>query len=166
MLVASRRMPIDWTARHALASAAWLSAAVVGGVALAWLGTDTAGGARLAAAYGAAGLLGWMSNLVIGMSYKLFPGFVVAARAERGRPPVPIATLAVPDALPPLVFSGFNAGVAGCVVGTAAGLGDLALAGAALLAVTGVVYGAGTVRTLAFTLVDPRRPSPPLAVLP
>jgi hypothetical protein len=113
-----------------------------------------------------AGLLGWMSNLVIGMSYKLFPGFVFAARSERGRPAVAIASISVPEGLRPLVFVGFNAGVAISVLGLVIGLSAPALAGAVLLAVTGFVYGAGTVRTLAFTVVDPPRPATPLVVLP
>jgi hypothetical protein len=164
-LVGSRRLPIDWTAGHALASAVWCAIAVATGVTLAFLGVETPLGARLAAAYGIAGLLGWMSNLVIGMSYKLFPGFVAATRAERGRPPAPIASLSVPGALPPLVFVGFNVGVAASALGVVLGLDALALAGAGVLAVSGSVYGAGTLRTLAFALVDPP-PAGPLAVLP
>jgi hypothetical protein len=165
-LVASRRMPIDWTARHALASAVWCALAVAGGVTLAIVGAEELSGARLATAYGVAGLLGWMSNLVIGMSYKLFPGFVTAARADRGRPAAPIATIAVPEALPPLVFVGFNGGVGVIALGVGLGIDVLAVAGASVLAVSGFVYGAGTLRTLAFAVVDPPRPATPLAVLP
>jgi hypothetical protein len=165
-MAASRRMPIDWSARHALASAVWCMLAVAGGVTLAVVGTDTAPGARLAAAYGMAGLLGWMSNLVIGMSYKLFPGFVIAARNELGRAAVPLASVSVPDGVQPVVFVAFNAGIVGATSGVIGNVAALALAGGMLLAAAGCLYGAATVRTLGFTLRDPRRPSGGLAVLP
>jgi hypothetical protein len=165
-LVASRRMPIDWSARHALASACWCVLAVAGGVTLAIVGTETQQGARLAAAYGMAGLLGWMSNLVIGMSYKLFPGFVLAARSERGCAAVPLASVSVPGSVQPVVFVVFNAGVLGAALGVIGGVALLALAGGTLLASAGCLYGAVTVRTLGFTLRDPRRSPGPLAVVP
>ena len=66
---------------------------------------------RLAAAYGVAGIVGWMSNLIIGISYKLFPGFVAAARTQLGRRPVPLAVLGAPARLPSITFGAFNAGV-------------------------------------------------------
>jgi len=165
-LVQSRRLPIDWSARHALASAAWLAATVLAGVVLAGVGAGDAAGARLAAAYGVAAVLGWMSNLVIGMSYKLFPGFVSAARAERARAAVPIAVLAVPNGLQPVVFVLFNAGLALTVAGLLAGLPPLAFAGTLVLTPAGLTYALASARTLAFVLVDPRRPAAQLAVLP
>jgi hypothetical protein len=43
-----------------------------------------------------------------------------------------------------------------------AGLEPLAVAGSVLLAVAGAIYGAATVRTLAFTVVDPAPPASPI----
>lgn len=165
-VVGSRRLPLDWTARHALASAVWLAASLAGGIGVAFLGGDDALGARVAAAYGVAGILGWMSNILIGVSYKLFVGFVSGARAERGRPPVPMDTLAVPASVQPAVFALFNAGAALTAGGLVAGSVAAATAGAVVLAAGGVLYAAVTARTLSFTVLDPRRPVSPLAVLP
>src|SRR5262249_5714405 len=72
---------------------------------------DLEPGARLAAAYGVAALLGWMTNLVVGISYKLFPGFVAAARSESGRGAVPIASLGVPQRAQAPIFLLVNAGL-------------------------------------------------------
>jgi hypothetical protein len=107
-----------------------------------------------------------MSNLIVGVSYKLFPGFVAAARTERGRPVAPLAALGVPTWLPPPVFAGFNAGVAAVVAGLLVGDATLAHGGGAVQAVAGLVYAAGTARTLSFTVRDPRGRPDPLAVLP
>jgi hypothetical protein len=165
-LVRTRRMPIDWTARHALASAVWLALTLLGGVVLAASGGEHAFGARLAGAYGVAGLLGWMSNILIGVSYKLFPGFVAAARAERGRRALPVADLGVSAWARPAVLVLFNGGVAVAVLGLLAGRVPLATAGTIGIAAAGLLYGTATARTLAFTVLEPRRPVSPLAVLP
>lgn len=93
-VVVSHRLPLDWTTWQAVASTAWCAFAAAGGAATAVVGVDDALGARLAAAYAIAGLLGWFSNLLIGVSYKLFPAFVMAARTELGRAQVPLAALA------------------------------------------------------------------------
>jgi hypothetical protein len=165
-LVRARRMPIDWTARHALASALWLALTLGVGLVLAMHGAEDVFGVRLAAAYGVAGLLGWMSNILIGVSYKLFPGFVAATRAERGRPALPIADLGVPGGARPVVLVLFNGGVAVLVLGLLAGWVPLATAGAVGLTAAGALYGVTTARTLAFTVLEPRRPVSSLAVLP
>jgi hypothetical protein len=165
-LVRARRMPIDWTARHALASALWLALTLGVGLVLAMHGAEDVFGVRLAAAYGVAGLLGWMSNILIGVSYKLFPGFVAATRAERGRPALPIADLGVPGGARPVVLVLFNGGVAVLVLGLLAGWVPLATAGAVGLTAAGALYGVTTARTLAFTVLEPRRPVSSWAVLP
>jgi hypothetical protein len=165
-VVASRRMPMDWTAWHAVASAGWVAVAALTGVVLAVVGGDDALGARLAAAYGVAGIVGWMSNLIVGISYKLFPGFVAAARAQRRRPPVPMAVLAVPAAIQPIAFAAFNAGVIALVLGLLAEHSLTVQLGGTLLAGAGVVYAIGVGRTLLFTLRDPRGERHPLSVLP
>ena len=165
-LVSSRRMPMDWTAWHAVTGAAWVVFCGLAGFVLARHGASDELGARLAAAYGVAGIVGWMSNLIVGVSYKLFPGFVAAARSQRGRPPVPLATLAVPNALPPIAFAALNLGTLLVVLGLLAAE-PLALAlGGGLLATAGSTYAIGAARTLLFVVRDPRGRRNPLAVLP
>jgi hypothetical protein len=165
-VVATRRMPMDWTAWHAVASAGWIACTALAGVTLAAHGADDQLGARLAAAYGVAGIAGWMSNLIVGVSYKLFPGFVAAARAYRGRRAVPIAVLGATPRVPPVVFGAMNAGVAAVVVAL---LGEIAWAlrgGGVLLALGGLAYAAVAGRTLSFVVRDPRGAWSPLSVLP
>jgi hypothetical protein len=165
-LVASRRMPVDWTARHAVAGVVWLAATIGAGLGVLALGAYTAAGARLAAAYGAAGILGWMSNLIIGVSYRLFPGFVVAARTAGRRAPLPLAVLGVPGWTAPPTFCAYNGGLVLLVGGLAVGSPGALFAGSVVLALAGLVYGLATARTLAFVVRDPRARLPPLAVLP
>ena len=88
-------MPLDFTARHAVAGIAWLVLAIGCGVSLAVIGPQGVAGNRIAAAYGTMGLLGWVSNFIIGMSYQLFPGFVVHARTSAGWRAVTIAELSL-----------------------------------------------------------------------
>ena len=123
-------------------------------------------GARLAAAYGAAAIVGWMSNLIVGVSHKLFPGFVAAARAQRDRSPVPLVVLGMPDHLPPLVFALLNGGTLLVVLTLLAGWSSLLPIGGGLLALAGGLYAAGAGRTLLFTVRDPSGRPNPLAVLP
>ncbi|MFN8543260.1 MAG: hypothetical protein U0807_03530 [Candidatus Binatia bacterium] len=165
-VIRTHRMPIDWTGRHAIASAVWCVVAVAAGVALALIGAETETGVHLTAAYAAAGLLGWMSNMVIGVSYKLFPGFVAAARTERGRRVVPMGVLGVRAPLQAVVCVLFNIGVAVTAGGLLLGTWGIALPGTLLLAAGGLAYAAGTSRTIAFAFTDPRRPWSPLEVLP
>ncbi|HZR81454.1 MAG TPA: hypothetical protein VFD92_10200 [Candidatus Binatia bacterium] len=165
-VVASHRLPLDWTAWHAIVAACWCLAAVAGGIAVAVEGVQSAVGARFAAVYGVAGLVGWLSNLIIGVSYKLFPAFVTSARSERARPGVPLAALGVPERIKPAVFALFNAGVAIAVAGLLLDEERMTAAGAAIAAAGGVSYAAATLRTLAFVLVDPRGEPDPLAIVP
>ncbi len=165
-VVRTHRLPLDWTARHAIASIGWCLVAAAAGLALVVLGAQSEHGAHLAAAYGAAGLLGWLSNLVIGVSYKLFPGFVAGTRSERARRPVPLAVLGVPERVQPAVFVAFNLGTAALAGGLLGDLAPLVLGGMLVAAAGAVLYAASTARTLAFTVLDPRRPPDPLAVLP
>ncbi len=148
-LMHTRRMPLDWTARHALAGFLWLIAAAVAGLALSLSGAASLADSRIAAAFGAAGLLGFFSNFIIGMSYHLFAGFVGRARAAAGW------TAATADSLihrrPRLpVFVMFNGGAAILALALLAGRQALAEAGAALVAIGGVIYVAATLRTLSF----------------
>ena len=165
-LVGSHRLPIDWTARHAMASGVWLAFAIALGLALLGTGVDQPSGARLGAAYGVAGLLGWMTNLVIGISYKLFPGFVAAARRERGLPAAPITSLGVAQRAHAPIFALVNAGLAATVAGLAAGWMVSAVVGGGAVTIGGLAYVALSARTLAFTVTNPGPPRTSLPVLP
>jgi hypothetical protein len=165
-LVTRRRMPMDWTAWHAVASAGWVAVAALAGTVLVVVGGNDVVGTRIAAAYGVAGIVGWMSNLIVGVSYKLFPGFVAAARTQLGRPAVPMAVLRVPAQLPPIVFAGLNVGVVAIVLGILVDVSPAVLLGGTLLAATGILYAIGTERTLLFTVREPRGEWGPLSVLP
>lgn len=156
-LVRRRRTQIDWTMRHALAGIVCLLLAIGLGFSLLWIDPDSDLGNRVAGAYGVLGLLGWVTNLIIGMSFKLFPGFVVGVRERRGW-----ATLAIPELslqrCRPLVFFLLNAGV----LTLAGGLiqGDVAIArlGALVLAPGGLIYAAVMGRTLSYAYRSSVRP--------
>ena len=148
-IVVTRRMPIDWTPRHALVGVASLAIALALGIALTRAGGDSVWGARIAPAYGVAGLLGFFSNFIIGMSYKLFPAFVTRARQGRGWPAVTIDELSIVRTRW-FVFGAFNGGVALMITGFMAGAIELAGTGAILIAAGGIVYSSTTLWTLSF----------------
>jgi hypothetical protein len=148
-LMRTRRMPLDWTPRHAICGILWLVMAIAMGIALTFTGAGGEYGSRIASAYGVTGLLGWISNFIIGMSYQLFPGFVARARVGAGWPPVTIAELSIPRSRP-FVFIAYNLGVAMVAGGLLAGSIDLAVAGSASIAAGGIVYAAVTLWTLSF----------------
>ncbi len=166
-LVRSRRMPIDFTARHAIAGIIWLPLAIICGLALAVIGPQGIEGNRIAAAYGTMGLLGWVSNFIIGMSYQLFPGFVTHARSAAGLRAVTIAELSIKRPRW-LVFVAYNAGVATLVVGFMFSSVGLAEIGALGIALGGLVYSATTLWTLSFAYrkAIPSAANAPLRVLP
>ncbi len=148
-MVARRRMPLGWTPRHALAGIAGLAVAIALGIALTLTGGDSYWGARIAPGYALAGLLGFFSNFIIGMSYQLFPGFVACARQGRGWAAVTIAELSVMRTRW-FVFGAFNAGVAVMIAGFMAGSLGTIQAGAILGAAGGAAYALTTMWTLSF----------------
>jgi hypothetical protein len=83
-----------------LGAAAACGLAFVGGVDV-----GSARGAHLAVAYGALGLLGWVSNFILGMGTRLAPGLAAAS----GLAPSPL----VSPRLQAVIFCCFNLGVLG-----------------------------------------------------
>ncbi|HLI81003.1 MAG TPA: hypothetical protein VKV03_13540 [Candidatus Binataceae bacterium] len=166
-LMRTRRMPIDSTARHAIAGIVWLVLAIVCGLLLAVIGPQGVEGNRIAAAYGTMGLLGWISNFIIGMSYQLFPGFVSRARASAGWPAVTIAELSIKSPRW-LIFVAYNAGVAMLTAGFMLSSVALAQIGAVGVALGGIIYSATTLWTLSFAYraTAPAAAHKPLRVLP
>jgi hypothetical protein len=148
-MVRRRRMPMDWTPRHALAGVAGLAAAIALGLVLAGIGAESELGARVATAYGVMGILGFFSNFIIGMSYQLFPGFVTRSRQGMGWKVATIGELSAPK--PRLfVFVAFNCGVIAMTAGFLAGSAGAALVGAVSAAAGGLVYSAAMMWTLSF----------------
>ncbi len=148
-MVRSRRMPLDWTTRHALTGLGWLGVSALLGIILSFTGAQGEAGARIASAYGFAGLLGFISNFIIGMSYQLFAGSVARARAGQGWIAVTIAELSKPRPRT-LVFSAFNGGLAIAVAALLSGFVPAAVVGAAAIGVAGLIYSAVTLWTLSF----------------
>jgi hypothetical protein len=166
-LVRSHRMPIDFAARHAMAGIIWLVLAIACGLTLAVIGPQGIAGSRIASAYGAMGLLGWVSNFIIGMSYQLFPGFVVHARSAAGWRAVTIAELSIKSPRW-LIFFSYNGGVVVLVAGFIMSSTVLAHVGALGVAIGGLVYSATTLWTLSFAYrkAVPSAANIPLRVLP
>lgn len=148
-LILARRIALDWATRHALAGLLWMLAAIAAGLTLAWSGAGSGEGSRIAAAFGAAGLLGFFSNFIIGMSYHLFPGFVVRARGVRGWAAAKAGRLSDPRPRP-AIFVLFNTGVVVLAVGLLAGNVTVAQAGAVVTALGGLTYSAIMLWTLSF----------------
>ena len=143
------RLPRGWTSRHAVCGIMWLVIAITTGLALAIVGAGSVAGNRIASAYGVTGLLGWVCNFIIAMSYQLFPGFVARARLIRGLPAVRAAELSTTTHRP-FVFIAYNLGVAMIASGLLAGSVAFAIVGAASLGAAGIVYCAMTLWTLSF----------------
>lgn len=166
-LVRTRRIPIDWTMRHALTGIVCLLLAVGFGFALLWIDPDSELGNRVAGAYGVLGLLGWVTNFIIGMSYKLFPGFVVGVRERRGWSTPAIAALSS-RGIRPIIFVLMNSGVVTLVGGLIAAQATIAWLGALTVSLGGLMYVAVMARTLSYAYRSsvPRPASDPLRILP
>jgi hypothetical protein len=166
-LVRNRRMPIDWTVRHAMAGVVWLVVSAGLGLSLIVIDPGGALGNRIAGAYGALGLLGWVTNFIVGMSYQLFPGFVAGVRTAAGWPPLTVAELSIPR-YRPFVFFSLNIGDLVLASGLLTARVALARWGASTIAVGSVVYVGVTLWTLryAYCRSVPAAASDPLRVLP
>jgi hypothetical protein len=156
-IIASRSGPLDWTMGHVLAAMVCLVLSIIAGIALAQIGVGSPFGARLACAYGVLGLLGWVSNFIVGMFYQLLSGFVARARSALGWPYLSIAELSINRGRP-LVFCALNGGVLLMAGGLLVDHATVAIAGASLIALAGLVSSAAMAWTLSFAY---RRATPP-----
>lgn len=166
-VVSTRRMPIDWTVRHALAGASCLVFCAALGVTLSWIDPGSELGNRITATYGTLGLLGWVSNFIVGMSLQLGPGFVTAARSAAGLPALAIAELSVAR-VRPLVFSFLQIGILLLAVGLLGGNIRLARLGASSFALGGLVYAVVMewILSFAYRRSLPRSAKNPPRILP
>jgi hypothetical protein len=146
-MVSTRRAPLAWPVRHVVAGAAFLAVTAALGLILTSIGAQSAIGARIAAIYGFCGLLGFFSNVIIGVSYNLFPGFVIKARSARGWRAAANADLAI-AAPRALIFAAFNTGIIVACIGFIAANAAIAQVGALLMAAGGIVYCVAALRTL------------------
>ncbi len=154
---ATQGAALGWTGHHAQAALVCLLLALAAGVALAITGVGSAFGNRLACAYGVLGLLGWVSNFIVGMSYQLFAGFVARVRAALDWPHLSVAELSISTGRP-LVFWSLNGGALIMAGGLLLGWVAAAVAGASLIALAGLAYSAAMAWTLSFAY---RRGTPP-----
>jgi hypothetical protein len=116
---------------------------------LALSGVSSGFGNRLACAYGVIGLLGWVSNFIVGMSYQLFAGFVARVRSALDWPHMRVGDLSITNGRP-LVFCALNGGVLMMAGGLLADWIKIAVAGASLIALAGLAYSAAMAWTLSF----------------
>jgi hypothetical protein len=146
---ATRNDALGWAGRHAQAALICLLLAVAAGVTLAISGVSSGFGNRLACAYGVVGLLGWVSNFIVGMSYQLFAGFVARVRTALEWPHIGVGDLSIRSGRP-LVFYALNGGVLLMAGGLLADRITIAVAGASLIALAGLIYSAAMAWTLSF----------------
>jgi hypothetical protein len=157
-LVRSRRMPLDWAVGHALAGICWLLTALALSFTALWFGGWSAEGSPFSGAAAAAGVLGWAGNFMIGMSYHLFPGFVVRVRTAMRFPALTIAELAIPR-FRPLTLMAYNAGLGAVVAALITRAPALGSAGGYLVILAVLPYMATTCWTLSFAYSASAGPS-------
>jgi hypothetical protein len=137
-----KRPALDWGLRFVLTGAAFLLAATALGLALA-LGLLS--GPRVATAYAALALGGWVSTTIVGMMLKIIP-FLVWYRVyspQVGRAPVPtLAQLGWPTA-EGLAYGLLTCGWAGLAAALATGSAPL-IGGAGIALAAGAVCFAAT----------------------
>jgi len=148
-LMGSRRMAIDWSLGHALAGVFWLIVAIALGQVVTSLGGWSLEGASCAGALVTVTLLGWAGNFIIGMSHRLFPGFVARVRAALRFPALTITELSVSRPRP-FILLGFNAGVTAIVAAFMLRAARLAAVGGWLVLGAVVLYAATISWTLSF----------------
>lgn len=152
----ARRMPrppalprLDWSMWQTRAALLWLAGATLLGLALT-AGPDSWAG-PLAWWYGIAGLIGFLSQIVVGMQGRLVPMYAWyrAFAARGGRPPARSAHELPSPAFARIIFAAWTAGVPLLGAGLAGDRRPLVAVASALMlmgVVTGALYLAHMVR--------------------
>ncbi len=148
-LLWAHRKPVDWSVGHAIAGTAWLMVAITLGITLAFNGAQSELGARVASSYGVAGILGWMGNFIIGVSYYLFPAFVVRVRSLRRWCAMSAVELSRPRPRS-AVFVAYNSGLATMVAGLFVANVAICVIATVAIAAGGLLYSGATLWTLTF----------------
>jgi hypothetical protein len=145
---AERQRP-DWSVFHIALSLLCLLAAMALGVYLAW-GPESEARLRAAMAYGVLGLLGFLSQLVVGVAARLLPlAAWLRAFAEGGYAELPASLhTALPQRMLGLVFVLWAFGVPGLALGLALDLARLTSCASTALALAVLVSAAATLRGL------------------
>jgi hypothetical protein len=144
-----RELADDPVQRHFAAGLFFLVLAIGGGIYLAISGVGRPFDARMAAAYGVVGLLGWISNFIIAMCYQFCAELVGRVRSAANWPHLSARELSVETGRP-MVFYAYNGGVIVMAAGLLVGETAIAQAGACLIAAGGVVFSVATGWTLSF----------------
>jgi hypothetical protein len=146
--VRSRRVAaLDPALRQLAHAHVGLALALVLGVAVLVLpGQPT----RLVAAYGVAGIVGWLGLLTLGVYHKVLPFITWMHRfgARAGAPGTPTVGMLTIDALGRFTAYASGAGTLALVLGIAVGAASLAQGGAALLAASAVTATANFAHAL------------------
>ncbi len=140
---------VDYSVRHVGVAFAWLGVAAALGLALSLL-PPSPWSLRAAAAYGVAGLLGFLAQMIVGIESRILPIFAwYWAFANTGfRGPVP-APYEMPDRrLQRLVFAGWTVGVPALALGLAFEAVPFVGTGGGLLLVAALLNSANLVRIL------------------
>lgn len=142
----SRRPKLDWGLWHAVSALIYLAVASLMGLWLAsgW-GLSPGVGPRLAFAYAALALLGWMSVMIIGMTYKILPFLVWHHRYSDfvGLRPVPTATEFVGEDLPLVGFWMLHCGIPTLAIGLLVQSAPVIQVGTLFLGTAGLIFGLG-----------------------
>ncbi len=140
----SRRPKLDWGLRHAVSALIYLTVVSLAGLWLAsgW-GLSSRASSRLAFAYAVLALLGWMSTMIIGMTYKILPFLVWHHRYSGlvGLRPVPTATEFVGEDLPVVGFWILHCGILTLAAGLALRSAPMIQVGTLFLSAAGLIFG-------------------------
>jgi cbb3-type cytochrome oxidase subunit 1 len=138
-----RRPRLDWGLRHALSAFAQLAVLTLVGLLLAtgWMPSEEFA-ARLAFAYGLWGLLGWVSVMIVGMTYKILPFLVWHHRYSDlvGERPVPSTTELLGTRVVQAEFWLLHAGLLGTLAGLLLESPAILHAGTIVLSLAGVAF--------------------------
>jgi hypothetical protein len=149
ILRAGRRPRLDWGLRNVVSAMGSLAILTLVGL---WLSSGLMPGeefaARLAFGYGAFALLGWISIMVVGMTYKMIPFLVWHHRYSdlEGSPPVPSVTQFLGALLPRTGCWLLHAGTLITVGGLVLESGPILQAGTIILSLAGAVFALGLAR--------------------
>jgi len=144
VLHASRRPKLDWGLWHAVSAFIYLGVASLIGL---WLASGWGAGGpwamHVAFGYAVLALLGWMSLMIIGMTYKILPFLVWHHRYSDivGLRPVPTATEFVGEELPGLGFWILHCGILTLVAGLVFQWAPVLQVGTLFLATAGALFG-------------------------
>jgi hypothetical protein len=139
-----RRPKLDWGLRYAVSALIYLGVTSLAGLWLASGWRVSPGlSPRFAFGYAVLALLGWMSAMIIGMTYKILPFLVWHHRYSDlvGLRPVPTATDFVGEDLPLMGFWILHCGIPTLVIGLVLQSGSVIQVATMFLGTAGLIFG-------------------------